>query len=205
MKMKMHINSPDPEYLGKKLTDRYFQLPQWGIKSDIFAELTQNELKLYIFFVSKSDKYTRETPAYAVSDLAARCRINRKYIRQTVLSLAARALIRAFQKGVRIKALIMFDPPHGLYDELAQRKNASLQPSGKAFLNSSPLKAKVLNRRSHRRAGCKMSQNLGHNAPESGTFRDMTCDKMGQPPNWITETERIKLRHYEPGADREEI
>lgn len=201
----MAMTNPAPEYLGRKDSDRYCQLPQWAIRSGIYLSLTKNELKLYLFFVSKADKYSRETPGYTTAGLVERCKLNRKYIKPSVLSLAALKLIRPHGDGPRHKITVLFTPPQ---DSLIEKHQRSIRNTagGKTLLNTSPLKAKVLNKRSPYEACPKLSQNLRHFVPESETFYPMPYDKKGHPPDWVTSQERIEtVGDYEPGMDMEGV
>lgn len=205
MKMKMHTNSSAPEHTGRKSTDRYYQLPQWGIKSGIFKSLTRTESSLYIFFVSKADKYTRMTPAYPVCDLAERCKINRKHVRPAILALAAHKLIRPTDKGIRVQVIVLFDPPPDLYTQQDQIRRANAPTAEEDSLNGLHLKAKVLNRRAPSETGSNLSQIPGHFVPDIGAFKDSTGDKLGHSRDLESTSIIDSGEDYEPGTDTEEL
>lgn len=191
-----------PRNFGRKLTDRYYQLPQWVIKAEQYLLLNKNDLKLYLFFVSKADKNTRQTPFYSTCDLAERCKINRKYIRVSIFVVAAKSLIVPVERGHRVSAYVLYDPPPGLFIEKSQREAIDRGNGEDTLLNSSTLKAKPLNRRSPSGAGGRLSQSQGHFIPDTAANSPSQRDKMGQAPAWVTEQEPIETGvDYEPGAD----
>lgn len=184
-------------YLGRKSTDRYFQLPQWGVISGVIYDLTAIELKLYIFFVQKAHRESRISWHYSVCDLAERCHVNRKYIRSALLSLAAKKLILPTGTQSRIQAFVLFDPPPDLRLELHQRAVPE-EP-----LNYSPLEAKALNSGNHREPGGNLSHSKRHSMPHAETNEVTPCDKMGQEEN--TAPLDVGDTGYEPGTAENEF
>ena len=189
------------EYFGRKDSDRYYQLPQWVIKFGIYLKLTKNEIKLYLFFVSKADKYTRETPKYTVCDLAERCDMNRKYIRVSILTLAAQKLVLPKQTGIRIKVIVLYHPPRDLLTIQMYEKQLVT-----AERRDSPLKAKVLNRRPSYKTGDNLSHIRGHKVPSLGAFSPAAQSEPEQIPEWVGSREAVYPGgHYTPGEDVNEL
>jgi len=197
--------TPTPEYLGWKYTDRFTQLPLWFTRSNIFLKLTTNTYKLYCFLTSKADKFSRETPTYSVCDLAERLEIARKYIKPSIFKLAALKLIRPIIKGRRITVIVLYEPPPGFYREQFQRNCMNTPAPLEDSLNSSPLKAKVLNSPSHSEKGDILSHLEGHFVSSSGALRDTQCDKLGQiPEDGNTQSTTSLGEYYTPGEDIDE-
>lgn len=177
---------PEAESIGRKDSDRYYQLPQWPIGSGVLFTLTLNENKLYLFFVSKADRYTRKTPRYSASTLAGRCCMDRKRLKDALLSLAARGLVQPFPEGKSIQVAVLFDAPSGL-DYAPKRRLPTATKAGNNGvtdrpLNNYPLNAEVLNCRFPSGEWDNLSQNLGHEAPENGA----SCpSQWGAVPDWV--------------------
>jgi hypothetical protein len=205
-KARKHLTSGLPaglgtEHFGRKDSDRYYQLPQWVIKFGIYLKLTKNEIKLYLFFVSKADKYTCETPKYTVCDLAEHCNMNRKYIRVSILTLAAQKLLLPKQTGIRIKVIVLYSPPRDLLTIQMYEKQLVT-----AERRVSPLKAKFLNRRSSYETGDNLSHVLGHKVPSLGTFCPIAQSEPEQIPEWVNSREAVcSGGHYTPGEDVNEL
>jgi hypothetical protein len=187
---------------GRKSTDRYLQLPQWGIRSNQYLLLGKNDLKLYLYFISKADRDTRQTPFYSTCDLAERCEMNRKYIRSSILFLAANKLIFPVTRGHRVSVFVIYNPPPGLAIDKLQREERTLGQGKDTPLNSPTLKAKSLNRHSHCETGRELSPIHGYYAPNTEANSSNQCDKTGQAPDWLTKHEPVELGgNYEPGCD----
>ena len=199
----MNRNNTAAEYLGMKRSDRYDQLPKWGLTSEVLFDLTLTELKLYLFFVHKADRFTRKTYSYTSVQLAERCHINRKYISGAIMNLAVKNLIQIEKRATKIAATILFNSPPGLPQEQYYRGQGAKHTST-ASLNCFHLKAKDLNCQFHRGIGSNLSQIQGHFAPDNGTFWDTACDKLEQATDLVNLQDSETNDGYEPDADMEE-
>lgn len=191
------VHGGNCRFLNRKDSDRYFQIPQWAISSGIYLRLKLIELRLYVFFICDADRQSRETPSYTASELAAHCRINRKYVRKSINRLASFQLILPFTKGVRIIVAVLFDSP--LDAVLEPSHNKEKPASTISSLNISPLIAESLNRSNHSKAWDNLSHNLGQSVSENETSRDIRCDNLGQHNTTSSH------RPYIPGEDADEL